>query len=591
MLTGRVPFNGDSTVTIAIKHIQDPMPSIREIVPEIPISVENIVMKCTQKSPDRRYQNMGDVIRDLKLSLVNPDANIAVVDEDDNVGKTKISAGVGNNENYNENQDSYNDNNYDENYDDNYGQIEEEPVLQTPPILNTVWEDRLPKRDSYVEENDVRPAKKREKTNQKTNQKANQNTKKNKKKKKDKYSSNYDYNDSYDYSQDEMNRQKVRRKEYEYDYDDAFDDDEYDYNPKAEGLTTFLTIIAAVIIGLIVLYFVAQATGVFEQISNSVNGDSSVASEAQRAIMPEFENVDVDEVKEALNGEGLGCKTKYVESTQYSKNRVISAALEDGTTVLANDKILLNTTIVLTVSAGANGVAVPSVVGMTEAEGTASLTTEGYNVTKTTEYSTEYGKGMIISQSPEGGSIAPLETEVAIVISMGSDGEEVKVPELTGKTKDAAVSTLEAAGLTVGQIEESYSSDYPEGQICYQSYAFGTTVNEGTVIDMKISIGVETVTYNCNVMVEAPSDYAGGNAEVILTTADGSSQLWYSQNVTSFPVAINLTGFASPSAYGIVTISYFKNTESIVTDADGNTTTQVTPALAQTQQNVQFTKN
>jgi serine/threonine-protein kinase len=228
---------------------------------------------------------------------------------------------------------------------------------------------------------------------------------------------------------------------------------------------------------------------------------------------------------------------------------------------------------------------------MTEAEGTASLTTEGFNVTKTTEYSTEYGKGMIISQSPEGGSIAPLETEVAIVISMGSDGEEVKVPELTGKTKDAAVSTLEAAGLTVGQIEESYSSDYPEGQICYQSYAFGTTVNEGTVIDMKISIGVETVTYNCNVMVEAPTDYAGGNAEVILTTADGSSQLWYSQNVTSFPVAINLTGFASPSAYGIVTISYFKNTESIVTDADGNTTTQVSPTLAQTQQNVQFTKN
>jgi hypothetical protein len=102
---------------------------------------------------------------------------------------------------------------------------------------------------------------------------------------------------------------------------------------------------------------------------------------------------------------------------------------------------------------------------------------------------------------------------------------------------------------------------------------------------------VEAVTYNCNVMVEAPSDYTGGNAEVILTTADGATQLWYSQNVTSFPVSINLNGFTSSSAYGIVTISYFRNTETVVTDADGNMTTQVSPTLAQTQQNVQFTQN
>jgi serine/threonine-protein kinase len=165
------------------------------------------------------------------------------------------------------------------------------------------------------------------------------------------------------------------------------------------------------------------------------------------------------------------------------------------------------------------------------------------------------------------------------------------MPEVTGKSKDAAVSTLEAAGITVGNIEESYSSDYSEGKICYQSYAAGTMVSAGTKVNLKVSIGVETITYNCNTVIQAPTDYTGGNAEVILTTADGTTQLWYSQNVTSFPVTINLTGFTSPSAYGIVTISYFKNTESLVTDADGNMTTQVTPTLAQTQQNVQFTKN
>ncbi len=90
MLAGRVPFNGDTTVSIAIKHIQDELPDIREFVPEIPVSVENIIIKCTQKSPDRRYQCMADIIKDLKHSLINPDDAIAQLDTADEVGKTKV---------------------------------------------------------------------------------------------------------------------------------------------------------------------------------------------------------------------------------------------------------------------------------------------------------------------------------------------------------------------------------------------------------------------------------------------------------------------------------------------------------------------
>ena len=73
MLTGRVPFNGETTVAIAIKHIQEEMPSPRDYVSEIPLSVEQIVLKCCQKSPDRRYQSVPEVIEDLKQSLLNPD--------------------------------------------------------------------------------------------------------------------------------------------------------------------------------------------------------------------------------------------------------------------------------------------------------------------------------------------------------------------------------------------------------------------------------------------------------------------------------------------------------------------------------------
>lgn len=94
MLTGRVPFNGETTVAIAIKHIQEELPSPKEYVPEIPTSVEQIVIKCCQKSPDRRYQNMGELIADLKHSLMNPDDNFVVMNDPDmEAGTRAISEG------------------------------------------------------------------------------------------------------------------------------------------------------------------------------------------------------------------------------------------------------------------------------------------------------------------------------------------------------------------------------------------------------------------------------------------------------------------------------------------------------------------
>ena len=90
MLTGRVPFNGETTVAIAIKHIQEELPSPREFVPEIPNSVEQIVIKCTQKSPDRRYQSMGELIEDLKMSLINPESDFVVMNDPDEEAGTRM---------------------------------------------------------------------------------------------------------------------------------------------------------------------------------------------------------------------------------------------------------------------------------------------------------------------------------------------------------------------------------------------------------------------------------------------------------------------------------------------------------------------
>lgn len=89
MLTGHVPFDGETTVAIAIKHVQEEMPSPREYVNEIPVSIEKIILKCTQKSPARRYQGMSELIEDLKKSLINPDEDFVTLVPQNNGGETR----------------------------------------------------------------------------------------------------------------------------------------------------------------------------------------------------------------------------------------------------------------------------------------------------------------------------------------------------------------------------------------------------------------------------------------------------------------------------------------------------------------------
>ena len=79
MLTGTVPFDGDSTVAVAVQHIQDEIPAPSTVTDDIPLSIDRIVLKLTQKKPDRRYQTAAELITDLKKSLVMPDTDFVVM--------------------------------------------------------------------------------------------------------------------------------------------------------------------------------------------------------------------------------------------------------------------------------------------------------------------------------------------------------------------------------------------------------------------------------------------------------------------------------------------------------------------------------
>lgn len=73
MLTKRLPFSGDSPVSVALKHLRDDFVDPREWNPKIPQSVENIILRCLTKEPKDRYENMTVLKADLRDALIYPD--------------------------------------------------------------------------------------------------------------------------------------------------------------------------------------------------------------------------------------------------------------------------------------------------------------------------------------------------------------------------------------------------------------------------------------------------------------------------------------------------------------------------------------
>ena len=253
MLTGRVPFNGDTTVAIAIKHIQEPMPTPRDYVGEIPISVEQIVFKCTQKSPDRRYQSMAEVIEDLKRSLMNPDEDFVKVVDPDESASTKV--------------------------------ISEQDVKEI--------KQQMQKKTSVTGDS-IRLRK--------------------------------------DVEEEKAKKKKVQQTEEE---------ETEEYDPKMEKITTILAVIAAVIIGVIVIYLVGKFAGVFP---SGQSGQQIVVEQPTEAATEEQGNT-------ADNQGGF----------------------------LSSDAV----------------VGVPKVVGWSYAEASASLKDNGYEVAKEEVFSAEVAAGML----------------------------------------------------------------------------------------------------------------------------------------------------------------------------------------------------
>ena len=214
------------------------------------------------------------------------------------------------------------------------------------------------------------------------------------------------------------------------------------------------------------------------------------------------------------------------------------------------------TTVTLTVSTGTGAVEVPKVTGSSFADAESRLKDLGFAVTKAEGYSNDIEKDIVIAQVPDAGISVPKGSNITVTVSQGKG--KVRVPRLIGSSEmDGTVSATEA-GLEIGQVSYVYNSEYPEDQICYQSYSEGSYVDAGTKVDIKVSRGAEKITYRCNASIHAPTaeeapDYVPGT-EVTLTLVTDDGQLLLEKKTGDFPQSANYYGLKSAS--GTITMTY-----------------------------------
>ena len=151
------------------------------------------------------------------------------------------------------------------------------------------------------------------------------------------------------------------------------------------------------------------------------------------------------------------------------------------------------TPVALTVSQGPQPVAIPDVVGMTQAAATEAITGAGLAVGAVTqEYSASVASGDIVSQNPAGGSLALPGGAVALTVSKGP--EPVIVPNVVGMAQAEATAAITDAGLTVGALTLAFSATMAPGSIISQNPTGGSLVPPGTLVALTVSQGPQPVT-------------------------------------------------------------------------------------------------
>lgn len=507
MVTGRVPFEGETNVAVALMHIQSEITPPRQLEPSIPVSFEKIILKCTQKKPERRYASARELIADLRKVLTHPDGEYVVIPGAIPQGRTIVM----------------NDNDIDSlkaaSLRKNFGTKPEETYVEEPeegeeekPVQKPVQKKRPVKKKDIEEDND-------------------------------------------DFDKDEE------------DDDDEEVNPALSKVMMALGIGGF--IILAVIIFFIIGHaagFFGGSGSLFghknkdtstESISTeSVSDTSSDTSTAgERVTVPDLSKKTEDEAKAALKELRLGVNVQTGTSDDVPEGQVYDQSPAAGT------KVDVHTQVTINISRGKEKFSLDDVTGMQYQQAQAQLENDGLVVSLEFDYSDSVGSDKVISTSPKAGSQVAKGDTITITASKGKETKTTTVPNLLGQNIDDAIQMIKDAGLTYNGKSSDYSDSYSENQVMNQSISAGKTVDEGTTISLTVSLGSRVTSYSASIPIESPFGrditdgdgntdvYDSGQVTVVVYKPDGSSETVYDQNTSegSLPGSVSTTSTASGS--------------------------------------------
>lgn len=509
MVTGRVPFEGETNVAVALMHIQSEITPPRQLEPSIPVSFEKIILKCTQKKPERRYASARELIADLRKVLTHPDGEYVVIPGAIPQGRTIVM---------------------------NNNDIDSLKAASLRKNLGTKPEE------TYVEEPE-------EEEEEKPVQKPVQ--KKRPAKKKDLEEDN----DDDDFDKDEE------------------DDDDEEVNPALSKVMMALGIGGFIILAVIIFFIIGHAAGFFggsgslfghknkdtstECISTeSVSDTSSDTSTAgERVTVPDLSNNTQDEAKAALKKLRLGVNVQTGTSDDVPEGQVYDQSPAAGT------KVDVHTQVTIYISSGKETFSLDDVTGMQYQQAQAQLENDGLVVSLEFDYSDSVGSDKVISTSPKAGSQVAKGDTITITASKGKETKTTTVPNLLGQNIDDAIQMIKDAGLTYNGKSSDYSDSYSENQVMNQSISAGKTVDEGTTISLTVSLGSRVTSYSASIPIESPFGrditdgdgntdvYDSGQVTVVVYKPDGSSETVYDQNTSEggLPGSVSTTSTASGS--------------------------------------------
>lgn len=457
MVTGHVPFDGDSTVSVAIKHLQEAIVSPAEEVPDIPYSLECIIMKCTQKNPEKRYPNCQALILDLKRCLVNPEGDFVNAsrygtDTDETVMMSTEEMELIKERGYrpDDDYDEYDDDDdYDDNDDDDYNDGRKKNSDVDPntrkimKILMVVAAIIIAFIVLFIAVKATGLFKNAPKAaTQKETQVTVPNVlgmKKNDAKK-------------------ALNDKKLGIK-----VADQKTSDKY-----AAGTV------------------MRQDPGADTKVDKNTEIKVVISlGKAEKSIqVPDVVGQNESDAQKALEDMNLVVDFKYDYSSTTDEGKVISMNPDAGTTVKEGS------TVTILISKGAEKVAVPPLVGLKSADADAALIAVGLvsgNVTE--DYSNDYAAGVVMSQTTKDGSKVDKGSSVDYVVSKGAKVQMSSVPSLSGQTEDSARQLLIKAGLQAGNVSYDTSSTVTKGYVISQSAAAGSQMVKGSSVDFVISTG------------------------------------------------------------------------------------------------------